>query len=495
MMVELYDTDSNTYDIRYGAFASYDKSYGMSMLLFENCNIDNNSSISIKNNTGGTIHAGGFVGGTNDEIIEIRNSSNRSNINVESNCFSSYQTVVGAFVGSGSLKAINSFNTGNIIINGEYIANCIFSGNFSKVELINTYNTGSLNGEYGSALINGYNIIKKSSYSFEKEYANQVIDFTENNYSFALNNGYTEDEVVVSTIVLDKFPFVERKGYLLEGWYDNENFEGEPIKLPYYSKEDVTLYAKWKVGIGTIQNLNGITVYTGTPLEKIVLDDYSVAVDRNGKIIYASRSAGGYGGPGDGFYHDGSYEVHPGSLCGIFNLHDDWAPWPSKNEAGESAWLLYDVVIPAGGAIYSGSEEDMLPFINEIFDLELNNLNSYGNYFEQIDDCIYNDKVITVNSVDLNFIGEVENLVDGAKVEMFGIVKEINKEWSSETNSMSVTLTDDFGNTLFVNELASNVKVGDLIVVFGNIEIVDGVSQIASGATSTLYDDWANENL
>ena len=60
---------------------------------------------------------------------------------------------------------------------------------------------------------------------------------------------------------------------------------------------------------------------------------------------------------------------------------------------------------------------------------------------------------------------------------------------------MSVTLTDDFGNTLFVNELASNVKVGDLIVVFGNIEIVDGVSQIASGATSTLYDDWANENL
>lgn len=36
-----------------------------------------------------------------------------------------------------------------------------------------------------------------------------------------------------------------RLGYVFQGWYESETFEGEPITYPYVPGKDVTLYAKW----------------------------------------------------------------------------------------------------------------------------------------------------------------------------------------------------------------------------------------------------------
>lgn len=52
------------------------------------------------------------------------------------------------------------------------------------------------------------------------------------------------------TTVTDKFlqEFPDeptRSGYTFVGWYDNSNFDGSPVSLPYHAQSSTTLYAKW----------------------------------------------------------------------------------------------------------------------------------------------------------------------------------------------------------------------------------------------------------
>lgn len=61
--------------------------------------------------------------------------------------------------------------------------------------------------------------------------------------NFALNNGNVMSAVFVSQ--LDEAPDVTREGYTLDGWYDNQEFDGEPIVFPYAVTKLTTLYAKW----------------------------------------------------------------------------------------------------------------------------------------------------------------------------------------------------------------------------------------------------------
>ena len=35
------------------------------------------------------------------------------------------------------------------------------------------------------------------------------------------------------------------KGLTFAGWYDNSNFDGSPVSLPYHAQSNTTLYAKW----------------------------------------------------------------------------------------------------------------------------------------------------------------------------------------------------------------------------------------------------------
>ncbi len=45
---------------------------------------------------------------------------------------------------------------------------------------------------------------------------------------------------------LQEFPAEPtRSGYTFAGWYDNSNFDGSPVSLPYHAQNNTTLYAKW----------------------------------------------------------------------------------------------------------------------------------------------------------------------------------------------------------------------------------------------------------
>lgn len=45
---------------------------------------------------------------------------------------------------------------------------------------------------------------------------------------------------------LQEFPTEPiRNGYTFAGWYDNSNFDGSPVSLPYHAQSNTTLYAKW----------------------------------------------------------------------------------------------------------------------------------------------------------------------------------------------------------------------------------------------------------
>lgn len=130
-------------------------------------------------------------------------------------------------------------------------------------------------------------------------------------------------------------------------------------------------------------------------------DEYVVAIDAEGKIIYASHFGGaGYGGPADGFYHDGTYAVQAGAQCGIFYLYEDFAGWPNVTEDGLNAWTRYEINVPDGYYILSGSAQAMKGFIaaftgSDVTETDLIGDGAYNNtLFESLGKGIYNDTVI-----------------------------------------------------------------------------------------------------
>ena len=124
---------------------------------------------------------------------------------------------------------------------------------------------------------------------------------------------------------------------------------------------------------GKISIFNDGDVVSKTDID----NNYVLGVDANGVVIYAGRFGGaGYGGPGDGFYHDGNYAVTAGQVCGIFDLDERWAGWPAKvdldgdgiEETG--AWTLFDVVVPTGGYIIAGEQTLMADIMSDLAGVE-----------------------------------------------------------------------------------------------------------------------------
>ena len=205
---------------------------------------------------------------------------------------------------------------------------------------------------------------------------------------------YTDDEGNVTDLWYDNTTFagkvtsVEAEGC---DWTDNLFHEGIDKQLLCYvggttyvftydlsnKKLTVSIYVPESSGTGNyfvfgdgtkIEINDGVTVYSASDTN-IALGEYTIAVDANGKIIYASRTSSGYGGPGDGFYHDGTYQVVPGSVCGIFDLDSQFAPWPATAVVDGNtvnAWTLYKVVCPTGCHIITGSQSAMSDLVKKV---------------------------------------------------------------------------------------------------------------------------------
>ncbi len=79
------------------------------------------------------------------------------------------------------------------------------------------------------------------------------------------SNGGTEYEDLVFSAQKVEIPSPEKEGFIFEGWYLNQTFEGEKVEGTILPTGDMKLYAKWSAITGTITfESNG-----GTQYEKI----------------------------------------------------------------------------------------------------------------------------------------------------------------------------------------------------------------------------------
>ncbi|MDD4316027.1 MAG: leucine-rich repeat protein, partial [Clostridia bacterium] len=69
--------------------------------------------------------------------------------------------------------------------------------------------------------------------------------------------------------VIPSAPVTQREGYTFVGWYDNEDFEGDPMVFPYEKHRNITFYARWGVRAFNITyDLSGGT-FEETPVSTV----------------------------------------------------------------------------------------------------------------------------------------------------------------------------------------------------------------------------------
>ncbi len=83
-------------------------------------------------------------------------------------------------------------------------------------------------------------------------------------------------------------------------------------------------------------------------------------------------------------------------------------------------------------------------------------------------------------------IAEVVALDDGATVALAGTVTAIDTEWSEQYGNISVYIEDEAGDRILCYRLGTNVVVGDVLLVKGNVGSYNGAKQIAAGATAEI---------
>ena len=79
-------------------------------------------------------------------------------------------------------------------------------------------------------------------------------------------------------------------------------------------------------------------------------------------------------------------------------------------------------------------------------------------------------------------IAEAAASDDGTNVIVSGKVSSIDVDWDNSYKNMSVYISDDAGNTLYVFRTSTKVKVGDEVKITGQITSYDGTKQLAQGS-------------
>ncbi len=95
----------------------------------------------------------------------------------------------------------------------------------------------------------------------------------------------------------------------------------------------------------------------------------------------------------------------------------------------------------------------------------------------------HTDIEVTYNTISIPDALKAE---DGTLVSVKGTVVTIGTPWSDSYGNISVTIEDENGNKLYLYRLATNVKVGDVIVVNGKMDTYNEERQIAQGATAEI---------
>ena len=111
-------------------------------------------------------------------------------------------------------------------------------------------------------------------------------------YSFETNGGNSIESITSSLPIT--LPEVTKSGWFFGGWFDNPEFEGDPINGIYYSQDKHELYARWL----TEEEYEDY-MRDGTSFEKAYIikkgESMTVNVDVGGKYTYFEFTATEYG--------------------------------------------------------------------------------------------------------------------------------------------------------------------------------------------------------
>ena len=90
----------------------------------------------------------------------------------------------------------------------------------------------------------------------------------------------------------------------------------------------------------------------------------------------------------------------------------------------------------------------------------------------------------------MSTISEVLAAADNTEVYVMGTVKEINTEWSTEHNNMTITIEDALGNELYVYRTKAQVNVGDNVILKGVSSSYNGAKQLAAGSVKMTLEEY-----
>jgi len=333
----------------------------------------------IQDQNGNTFYVYGLYDGANNRYDAMENAPQVGDYVVV------YDDEIGSY--NGSLQLVNA----------------VLVGNFGPAEDNNAeFVTASKITELGAGLTENNQVVE-GTYSYtvsglvqsvaNEKYGNITIEDAEGNTiyvygTFDPNGGVptynVNDYVVIKADCISYYKGVQIKNATVVGLYDATEKKVEISAPEAPAIVDVEL------------NVTGATVYTeGT----ITLGDYAVAFNENGTLVYASRLVGGYGGPADGFYHDGSYVLKAGEQCGMFNVDAAFKSWADATNWGANAaeqieykgqminpWGAYEVVVPAGWTVVTGTWAEMAAIMQAIDPAAAEE----GNYFEGVEDGAFN---------------------------------------------------------------------------------------------------------
>ena len=215
--------------------------------------------------------------GENSQLTSISGSAFRQcssliNIKIPSNV-----TSIGdeAFLDCGSLTSVifeeNSRLTsigGSAFFNCRSLTNIEIPSGVTSIgdeafkdccNLTTVYYHGASETEWNEINIDSYNseLISATRYYYSEEkpttegnywhYVNDIPskwEWGENKrFHFEVNGGNKIADIIAPA--LTELPYPIKEGYIFLGWYNNAEFTGTSITLPYYDAEKTTLYAKW----------------------------------------------------------------------------------------------------------------------------------------------------------------------------------------------------------------------------------------------------------
>lgn len=187
---------------------------------------------------------------------------------------------------------------------------------------------------------------------------------------------------------------------------------------------------------------------------------FAVAVDADGKVVYASYGlTAGYGGPSDNFYSNDpeikkATHEDAGTIVGIFKIGDNYANWDeTQGDYKDKDYNDFKALVPEGGFVLTGynGDENMSAIMAAIFGADKLDVTNADNFNTIAKGSVNN---IRVHYEEINGVPQiwVENLACGevSNINLTNDNGNLGLAWTAGANASSyeVTVTNLNGDKL-----------------------------------------------